>query len=164
MMPPTLAILLLLQVAAPDSTHQRLQALADSIVASRPTLPGLLIYARSAKHRPRVADRLRVGRYGTADTPSERPARPARKQHHSSPRRRGFSDGNRSAERRVHAQVPAQQPARHGHRVGQEGQCVAGRRVRRRTACRARPQQHRNRRCVLREQHPRLRRGHLQSR
>lgn len=47
MMPTVPALLLLMQLSAPDSIGQRLQALADSIVAARPALPGLVIYARS---------------------------------------------------------------------------------------------------------------------
>lgn len=47
MMPLMPALLLLLQLAAPDSIGRRLQAMADSIVAARPRLPGLLIYAQS---------------------------------------------------------------------------------------------------------------------
>lgn len=44
---PTLLLILQLAAPAPDSIGRRLQAIADSIVAARPHLPGLLLYAKS---------------------------------------------------------------------------------------------------------------------
>ena len=63
-----LLLLVAFQIQAPDSVEARLQRFADSIVAARPRLPGLLIFAKD-------------GGSGRQDSDRPEPTPPDRQQH-----------------------------------------------------------------------------------